>query len=105
MKDNLDAPNGSQKCIFQLCGRFDGVRSPALCCFASEFVSSLRKVYDASELENHYVLVIAIIEPDTTELVDRRGVSRFPVLRADSFCALIDGSPFPSDGTPPRVDE
>lgn len=91
------------KSIFQIISA-NGQRSPAICCDPFEFRDSLRKVYDDESLKAIYVLVIATIDSDDTGLVDRRGISRFPVVTGYTFCTvdLNFDAPVLDDQVPPE---
>lgn len=106
-----DVKSQDVKSIFQLIHKADGTRTPAMACLPREFVEACRKVYgtpdaagdiDYGLLQNYFVLVIASIDPDDTGLLDRRGISRFPLISLDRFCFMIEnpdeywtGSPLP----------
>ena len=99
------------KSIFQVINYADGSRSPAILCTRVEFSESCRKVYgihvdngdgsiesNYTSLKNFGVLVIAELEPDADGIIDRRGVSRAPIMRLDRFCHLALEPDVPFEG-------
>ena len=72
-------------------------------CSAVEFVLTAEKVYgihtdlegnalpqpDLRPLNQYLVLVISATDPTDTGVLDRRGVSTYPLVSLDRFCHMI----------------
>lgn len=103
IKNQVDPTKAGVRIIVQTINKRNGVRSPAIMCSPVEFVLTAEKVYgvhtdlegnalpdpDLRPLNQYLVLVVAATDPTDTAVIDRRGVSTFPLMSLDRFCHMI----------------